>query len=301
MNRVLITGAGGFIGRQTLVPLQVAGCEIHAASLKIPEEAAPGIRWYAHDLLSVPQINDLLQTVHPTHLLHLAWYAEPGTFWNAPENRQWLDAGRALVEAFYRNGGKRAVFAGTCAEYETGHRQCIENHTPIQPATLYGSCKNDLHRVATVLSEQNGFSMAWGRVFHLYGPHEYPQRFVPAVIRALLRGEDARCTEGTQVRDFMHVRDVADAFVALLLSPVEGAVNIASGNPVRLADIAGQIATQLGVPERLKLGVLPMSAQDPPVLTAAVGRLNREVKWIPSVPLEQGLAMTIDWWKAQPL
>ena len=301
MKRVLITGAGGFIGRQTLASLQSAGCEIHAASLSVPEGAPPGIRWYKNNLLHNAEINELFQTVRPTHLLHLAWYAEPGKFWNAPENRQWLEAGKELLKAFCDNGGRRAVFAGTCAEYEPDHGPCVENQTTLKPATLYGICKNELHRAAADFTEKNGLSMAWGRVFHLYGPYEHPQRFVPAVIRSLLRGEDARCTEGTQIRDFMHVCDVASAFTALLLSPVEGAVNIASGQPVRLADMARCIAAKLNAEDRLKLGALPTPPGDPPVLTASVKRLNREVKWMPALSLEQGLDESILWWKERSL
>lgn len=296
MKRVLVTGAGGFIGRQTLVPLLAAGCEVHAASLTVPDEAPPGVTWYSHNLLNPPEINNLFSAVKPTHLLHLAWYAAPGKFWNAPENREWLEAGKVLLKAFHDNGGQRAVFAGTCAEYEAGHGLCVENQTPLKPATLYGVCKNELRQFAVNFAQQKGLSIAWGRVFHLYGPYEYPQRFVPSVIISLLRGEEARCTGGTQERDFMHVRDVASAFVELLLSPVEGAVNIASGCSVRLADIARCIAAKLDAEKLLKLGALPIPAGDPPVLTALTERLNREVNWEPSISLNRGLDESIAWW-----
>jgi nucleoside-diphosphate-sugar epimerase len=297
VKRVFVTGAGGFIGRQVLTPLLEAGCEIHAASLTVPDEAPAGIHWYSHNLLNTVEVEDLLRTVRPTHLLNLAWYAAPGKFWNAPENRLWLQAGKDLLKAFQTNGGQRAVFAGSCAEYETGHGRCIENQTPLKPATLYGLCKHELQQFAASYANQNGLSVAWGRIFHLYGPYEYPQRFVPSVICSLLLGKEARCTEGTQLRDFMHVRDVASALVALLLSPVEGAVNIASGGPVHLAEMAMQIAAHLGAEERLKIGSLPMPADDPPVLTASVERLKHDVNWSPSIPLESGIEETIAWWK----
>jgi nucleoside-diphosphate-sugar epimerase len=229
--------------------------------------------------------------------LYLAWYAVPGLFWNAEENRLWLAAGRNLLEIFHRCGGVRAVFAGTCAEYEPGHELCVENQTPLCPVSLYGACKGELCQYATAFAEKNSVSMAWGRVFHLYGPHEPSQRFVPAVVRALLCQQEAGCTAGTQVRDFLHVCDVATAFVALLQSPVEGAVNIASGQPVRLAEMAQNIARQIGAESLLKLGALPMSAGDPAVLTAATHRLNQEVNWWPAISLEQGLAETIAWWR----
>ena len=53
----------------------------------------------------------------PTHLLHLAWYAEPGLFWRSPENLRWVEASLRLLRAFAEHGGQRAVMAGSCAEY----------------------------------------------------------------------------------------------------------------------------------------------------------------------------------------
>jgi len=99
----------------------------------------------------------------------------------------------------------------------------------------------------------------------------------------------------------MHVRDVASAFVALLASPVEGPVNIASGRPVRLADVARRIAGCLGAEYLLKLGALSAASDDPPVLTASVDRLNREVNWTPAIPLDQGLTEAIAWWRGHCL
>lgn len=99
----------------------------------------------------------------------------------------------------------------------------------------------------------------------------------------------------------MHVRDVADAFVALLASLVEGPVNIASGRSVQLADVARSIAGCLGAEYLLKLGALSAAPDDPPVLTASVERLNREVNWTPAIPLDQGLAETIAWWRGHRL
>ena len=93
--------------------------------------------------------------------------------------------------------------------------------------------------------QQVELSSAWGRIFFLYAPHEYPQRLVSSVIRSLLKGEVARCSHGNQIRDFLYVQDVADGFIALLDSQVNGAVNIASGSPIALKEVIYQIAGKL--------------------------------------------------------
>ena len=87
--------------------------------------------------------------------------------------------------------------------------RCHEQRTPLRPATLYGAAKHALHTVAARYAEQAGFELAWGRIFFVYGPGEPDGRLVPSVGRALLAGEPVPTTRGDQVRDFMHVEDVA--------------------------------------------------------------------------------------------
>ena len=148
--------------------------------------------------------------VEPTHLLHLAWNAEPGRYWTTPENLAWVQASLALYRAFAAGGGRRAVFAGTCAEYDWSRAAvCREDETPLAPATLYGAAKQGLGSTLCAHGAEHGPSTAWGRVFFLYGPREHPQRLVPAVVRGLLARERVAVTHGRQVRDFMHVADVA--------------------------------------------------------------------------------------------
>ena len=143
-----------------------------------------------------------------------------------------------------------------------------------------------------------GLSAAWGRIFFLYGPHEARARLVPSVILSLLDGQAARCTHGQQVRDFLHVEDVADAFAALLDSAVVGPVNVGSGQAVKIAEVVGAIAAQLGRPELVQLGAVAAPANDLPRVVANVRRLREEVHWSPRYDLESGLRQTIAWWRA---
>jgi nucleoside-diphosphate-sugar epimerase len=148
-------------------------------------------------------------------------------------------------------------------------------------------------------SRQTDISAAWGRIFFLYGPGEHPHRLVSSVIRSLLLSEPARCSHGNQLRDYLHVQDVADAFVALLESDFLGPINVASGNPVRVKEIIGIIAEKLDRPDLVQLGALQSPVNDPPVLIADTARLSGEVAWLPKYDLERGLEQTISWWKNQ--
>ncbi len=340
MSRVLVTGAGGFIGRHALPGLAAAGHEVHAVTsrplrgaapaavaglgddgavgsddltaVSPPEDGdlAPEVQWHSADLLAPGSAEALIATVRPSHLLHMAWYTEPGRFGTAAENLAWVGATLRLLRAFGEHGGRRAVAAGTCWEYVWERdTHCVEDArpatgdragrapTPLDPATVYGAAKRAVHLVAERWAPQVGVELAWGRIFYAYGPHEHPDRLVSGVARALLRGEEARCTDGLQVRDYVYAPELGRAFAALLASEVTGPVNMASGEPVRVADVVSAIAAATGRPELVRLGALPQRAGDPERLTADVRRLREEVGFRPAVGLAEGAERTVQWWR----
>lgn len=297
MNKVLITGATGFIGRNCLRFLLNTDFEIHAVSRH--DQIEKGVVWHKGDMIETGFSSQLVSSIQPTHLLHMAWNAEPGVFWNTPENLNWLQASIELLQAFTMHGGRRIVMAGTCAEYDWNYGWCSENVTPLNPATLYGTNKNALQDVLASYSKQAGLSSAWGRIFFLYGPNEHPARLISSVTKSLLNNEIAACSHGNQIRDFMHVEDIASAFISLLRSDVEGPVNIASGQGKSIKEIVTKIGVLLDRMELLKFGEIPTSPNDPPLLVADTRRLTDELGWQPSEDLDQRLESTIDWWKSQ--
>ncbi len=297
MKRVLLTGATGFIGRHCLPILSERGYEIHAISTKPPMDRQLDINWHKIDLLDSGQIADLVSIVRPSHLLHFAWYTAPGKYWTSLENIRWVQSSLDLLQAFVSEGGQRAVMAGTCAEYDWRYGYCSEKTTPLAPSTLYGTCKHTLQVMLNAFSKQTGLSSAWGRIFFLYGPYEHPDKLVSSVICSLLLGRQAHCSHGNQIRDFLYVKDVADAFVALLESDVEGSVNIASGKPIALRDIIEKISDIIMDKSFIQFGTIPTSLDEPPLLVADVRRLNKEVGWMSKYDLDKGLDETISWWK----
>ena len=296
-RRVLVTGANGFIGRHCLPILISNGFEVHAANVFVPKESHYGLHWHQVDLLDTKQSYELLATICPTHLLHFAWYAKPGEYWESLENIRWVEGSLHLLRAFHINGGKRVVMAGTCAEYDWRYGHCSEHVTPLVPIALYGTCKNALQHLLKSFSRVTGLSSAWGRIFFLYGPHENPNRLVSSVILNLLRNKTAQCSHGNQIRDFLYVEDVASAFVSLLTSHVNGPVNIASGRPVTLREVVLAAADCLGARERVQFGALPAPEHEPPLIVGDTRRLANEVDWRPTHDLATGIAQTVRYWQ----
>ena len=294
--RVLVTGAGGFVGRWSIEPLLARGAEVHTVQ-RHPANA-PGTVAHAVDLHDHDAVAALMKKVRATHLLHFAWIATPGVYLTSLDNPLWLRSSLELIEMFLASGGTRVVVAGTAAEYDWSAGVCSERTTPCRPATLYAACKHAQYEVLERWSAQEGFSFAEGRLFWAYGPDESPDRLVPAMIRASMSRTPFRLRYPGQVRDYLHVTDAGAAFSALLASDVQGAVNIGFGEGVALARLGELVGEETG--EGLILDGEAASTDDPsPVVLAEVTRLTREVGFTPRYRLASGLRDTVAWWKEQ--
>ena len=117
------------------------------------------------------------------------------------------------------------------------------------------------------------------------------------MVLSLLRDEVAKTTAGEQVRDYLHVEDIASALWAVAQSGVTGPVNIASGTTTTVREVVREIAELVGKPDLLQLGVLPYRAGEPMVIRAKTACLRERVGWSPRYDLRRGLDQTIAWWK----
>ena len=178
--RIVVTGAAGFIGYHVARRLAQQGHEVHAlVRRKSPDLLAnDAITVSIADLADRSTVTAALAAIRPDCAVHLAWYAEPGRYWQSAENLASVRASLVFVEALATSGCGRLVAAGSCAEYDWSHSLLSESATPIAPSSLYGVCKDATRRILSQYCETSSIEFAWARFFFLYGPREAPGRLV---------------------------------------------------------------------------------------------------------------------------
>jgi nucleoside-diphosphate-sugar epimerase len=299
--KVFLTGATGFIGSHIARVLLNEGCEVFA----LVRESSP--LWRISDIASemqlvrgslseFEQLNAHLKSIQPEVCIHSAWSTTPGEYLTSPTNLCLLKASLQLASRLAAVGCRRFVGIGSCFEYDTS-RGYLSEDSPTKPASLYAASKLALGIVLEQLANTTGMEVAWPRLFYLYGPMEDKRRVVPSVICSLLDNQSAKVTTGEQIRDYLHVADVATAIWAVTQSNLSGPVNIGSGRPIALRDIFTRIAAMLNRPELIALGALPQNISDPSFICANNRRLRENTNWVPQYDLEQGLHNTIEWWQ----
>jgi len=272
---ILLTGATGFVGRQVLRALSERGCRVR-----------PVVRFGKQETLAP---NSAIETIVTSFdifaesadwwaqacrgtdtVIHAAWYAEPGRYLQSPKNQDCLSGTLRLAEGAAQSKVRRIVGIGTCFEYDLGAgRLSIE--TPLKPSTPYAQAKVDAFNALSASLHQQGVAFAWCRLFYLYGEGEDGRRLVPYVRARLQAGEPVELSSGTQIRDYLDVSEAGQMIADVALGRGEGPVNICSGQPVTVREVAERIADEFGRRDLLRFGVRPDNPVDPPYVVGIRG------------------------------
>jgi nucleoside-diphosphate-sugar epimerase len=291
--RIAVTGAAGFIGAQVVRRLREAGDEPLALVRKgSPTPRLRGLAGLAVHEMSLEDgeaVRRWLDTERPHAVVHLAWYARPRHYLVSPENETSLSVTRHLADAVFSSGCRKLVGVGTCLEYAASDRP-VEETDAVAPVSPYARAKHEAFRSLRELAARAGAELAWARVFHLYGPGEDPSRLVPTVAASLSRGEPIDVTAGEQVRDYLHVGDVASGIVALARPGAAGVYNVCSGTARPLRDLLLAVGQLKGRADLIRFGARPYAPDEVMFLAGHSDRL-RGLGWSPRFPtLESGLA-----------
>ncbi len=294
--RVLVTGATGFIGQQVCRTLGGTEHDIWATS-------SEGTTRESRETLSLP-IHRYTMGGHlpvdligwkPEVVLHLAWEGIPdlGPDMCAKNVR---DQRRFFEQVCDLPSVKKVVTAGSCREYGDVRGPCQESLTA-ETIDVFGSAKEEIRRSLETSCAGSGIDVTWLRIFYVYGPGQRPGGLIPSLVDSLVRGEQVHLGFPDAAHDFVHVDDVAHAFVCALEQPdTAGIFNVGSGRPTVVADVARLVtAAWSGDGSVDDLGTIPTVTTADTGMWADLTQIKKCLDWRPKVDLATGIATTTQW------
>ena len=206
-------------------------------------------------------------------VIHAAWYAEPGKYLQASQNMDCLVGSLNLVKGAAKSGVKRFVGIGTCFEYDLT-LGVLSVDTPLKPLTPYAAAKAALYLSLSQWLPTQSMQFVWCRMFYLYGEGEDERRLVPYIRNQLEKGQPAELTSGKQIRDFLDVAEAGKKIANVAINEKIGPVNICSGIPITVRQLAEKIASEYGRPDLLKFGVRQDNLIDPPCVLGVANNVS---------------------------
>jgi nucleoside-diphosphate-sugar epimerase len=295
--RVLVTGAGGFLGSHVTRALVERGCEVTAV-VRSHDWRLAGVmaRTVRADLDS--SCESLLAEARPAVVCDLAWHGVGNRFHHdSTQVEMNLRTHLDLVRAAGHAGCRRFVGLGSQAEYGPHPGRLDETATTV-PVTLYGATKLAVGAIGRQLAIAAGMEFVWLRLFSTYGPMDDPAWLIPSVILSLLRGGRPDLTPGTQKWDYLFVGDAAGAIAeACCASVLDGTFNLGSGRPVAVREIVEAVRDLVDPRLSLAFGARPFGPNQLMHLEADISKLSAAISWRPTTSLSDGLSRTVDWYR----
>lgn len=307
--RVLLTGAGGFIGSHLLQKLVLAG--ISTTALDSPSGGRRrehhtthgSIRWMQADVGDETRMTGLLAG-HDA-VVHLAGifprFGQPVSMVEMVRANTLATA--ALLSACRRTGVKRFVLASTAQVYGRTASHHIAESTPLNGATGYAASKIGAEALVRAAAREQGIEALILRLFNVYGPGQSDSNVVATLMRQVLQGNSVSLHSGYPERDFIYVEDVAGALLAALKAEQASGeiINIGTGQGTVIAALASQVlqlAGREGTVAGFRTGEDPTRVGSDRVV-ADIRRAASLLGWQPSTPLVDGMRRTLEWMRLQ--
>jgi len=241
--KIFVTGGGGFIGRSFARQAVEAGHQL-ALLARRGRTVPAGQVVIEGDLRS--DLRSVVREFAPEACVHLAWTTTPGKYLTSEENAVLEQDTLIFARRLYESGVPHFIAAGTCLEYESAETALTEDAPASRDPVPYTAAKLNVRRHL----EENFPSSFWSwlRVFYPYGPGDNPGRLPGQLFRSRQTGIPVELKRPFDVVDYIHVDDVAAAFLLAVERKLSGDYNVAGGTPVVLGEFASRLAQTWGCP-----------------------------------------------------
>ena len=307
-QRIVITGAAGFIGSHLSEALLDRGYEVIGVDNLLTGDTANiahltnrDFTFIKHDVTNYINIDGPVGFV-----LHWASPASPIDYLELPIPTLKVGAlGTHKALGLAKAKGARFVLASTSEVYgdplEHPQKETYwGNVNPIGPRGVYDEAKRFAEAMTVAYHRYHGIDAKIVRIFNTYGPRMRLKdgRAVPAFMSQALRHEDVTVFgDGTQTRSFTYITDLVDGIIRLMLSDVNDPVNLGNPREMTIEEIARTIIRMTG--SRSRIVYQPLPTDDPKVRQPDITRARTLLGWEPKVPLEEGLVRTIEYFRTK--
>jgi len=299
---ILLTGATGFLGSHILDKLVENGYNV--AILKRSWSDTWRINYLLDQItifnLDLISLEEIFQSIKPEYVIHLATlyskFDSDADIDNTYKSNVSFPAD--LLEIGVKHGLKGFINTGTFFEYDCTQQPINENN-PIKPFNLYAQTKLDFELILKSYSEKININTF--RIFSPYGERDN-NKLIPMLIQKALSKQTIQLSDGMQKLDFIYALDVADAYIealkVMLLKENLGSYNVynlGSGTPISVREVVSVVEQNLG--EHIDVVWGDPSTVDIPIAYADLSKIKKELSWIPSYSIHQGIANTIDYYR----
>jgi nucleoside-diphosphate-sugar epimerase len=291
--KVLITGASGFIGCHLSAALLRNGNEVHATSrmIRVDQE----MHWWHDDLRDAAKTKQIVSLVQPDIIFHLAGHvsASPASDLVLSTFGSHVASTVHLLTAATELGCKRVVLTGSLTEPQGNASSCI-------PSSPYAAAKWASSAYGRMFHQLYDLPVTIVRPFMTYGPMQNISKVIPYVILALLRGETPQLASGRWEADWIYIDDVVDGMLAAAAAPESKGctIDLGSGVLVSVRRVIDELVDLVAAAKKPVFGAL----QDRPAEERRIADLKYALEktgWKPLVSLSEGLARTVEWYRAR--
>lgn len=298
--KVFVTGGSGYIGSVVAKRLVERGYDVvvfdnlergHRCNVD------PAAKLIVGDLRNAAEIDAAMESVRPDAVMHFAAYALVGESMADPVMyfRNNVGGGVNLLVAMEKVGCGRIIFSSSCATYGQPETLPIEEAMPQRPTNPYGQSKLMFEQMCGWLQGDRGLRPTFLRYFNAAGAvgdlgedHEPETHIIPNVLKVALGqrdhvdvfGDDYPTRDGTCIRDYVHLEDLASAHILALEKGAVGAFNLGTGHGISVREIVEACRKETGHP--IPVRMCPRRPGDPAELFASGMKARRELGWNPS-------------------